>query len=156
MVADRNSLAAIHRIKGVKEETECRVAATGSPARRRDRGGGVSELSVSRAQLDAPLDLRRAQGRKRGRDEEEARGTFWRGTTIELESQLRIGRAIAKTEEEVALELMTQHKARGHSSPPAPTWPLRSALRNDNLWSMETIAFSMGEKIALVTAPMVQ
>jgi len=58
------------------------------------------------------VDLRRPQGRKRGHCEEEARGSFWRGTTIAIDSRLRIGRAIAKTEEEVALELMTQLKER--------------------------------------------
>jgi hypothetical protein len=36
------------------------------------------------------------------------------------ESRLRIGRSIAKTEEDVALELMTQLKGRGHPErPPA-------------------------------------
>lgn len=52
--------------------------------------------------------------------EEESRGNFWWVTTIEIESRLRIGRAIAKTEEEVAFELMAQLKARGHpETPPA-------------------------------------
>ena len=52
--------------------------------------------------------------------EEEARGSFWRGTTVAIGSRLRIGRAIAKTEEEVALELMAQLKERGHpEKPPA-------------------------------------
>ena len=66
------------------------------------------------------MDLCWSQGRKRGHCEEEARGSFWRGTTIAIDSRLRIGRAIAKTEEEVALELMTQLKERGHpTTPPA-------------------------------------
>src|SRR5438045_3325777 len=48
----------------------------------------------------------------RGHSEEEVRGTFWRGTTIAIDSRLRIGRAIAKTEEDVAFELMAQLKER--------------------------------------------
>src|SRR6266516_1144089 len=96
------------------------MAATSRPARRRDRSGVVSQLFGQSCTTGRPVDLRRPQGRKRGRGDEEARGTFWRGTTIEVESRLRIGRAIAKTEEEVALELMAQLKARGHpTTPPA-------------------------------------
>jgi hypothetical protein len=80
----------------------------------------LANYPVSRAQLDAPLDLCRPQGRKRGRGVEETRGRISRGTTIELESRLRIGRAIAKTEEEVAFQLMTQLKERAHPQrPPA-------------------------------------
>src|SRR5437588_2174747 len=96
------------------------MAATSRPARRRDRGGVISNLSCQPSTTRRPVDLRRPQGRKRGHCEEEARGSFWRGTTIEIDSRLRIGRALAKTEEEVALELMTQLKERAHpQTPPA-------------------------------------
>src|SRR5437764_6131767 len=96
------------------------MAATSCSARRRNRGGVISQLSRQSCATGRPVDLRRPQGRKRGHDEEEDRGSFWRGTTIEIDSRLRIGRAIAKTEEEVALELMTQLKERGHPErPPA-------------------------------------
>jgi hypothetical protein len=54
------------------------------------------------------------------RQEEPERGTFWRGTAIETDTRLRVGRAMAKTEEEVALALMHQLKARGHPSDPPP------------------------------------
>jgi len=52
--------------------------------------------------------------------EEDERGTFWRGITIESDSRLRVGRAIAKTEAEVADSLMAQLKARGHPDAPPP------------------------------------
>ncbi len=66
------------------------------------------------------MDLRRAQGRKRGHQEEAARGGFWRGTRIAIDSRLRIGCALAKPEEEVTLQLMAQLKERGHpQAPPA-------------------------------------
>src|SRR5207245_6382337 len=97
-----------------------RMAATSLRARRRDRSCVVSRLSRQACTTGRPVDLRRPQGRKGGYCEEEARGTFWRGTTIEVESRLCIGRAVAKREEDVALELMTQLKARGHpTTPPA-------------------------------------
>jgi len=69
------------------------------------------------------VDLRRPQGRKKGIREEDERGTFWRGTALETDTRLRVGRAIAKTEEEVAEELMNQLKDRGHAqaSPPMAT-----------------------------------
>ena len=66
------------------------------------------------------MDVCRPQGRKRGRAEQDERGTFWRGITIESNSRLRVGRAIAKTEEEVADTLMAQLKARGHPTTPPP------------------------------------
>jgi hypothetical protein len=66
------------------------------------------------------VDLRRPQGRKRGWPEEDDRGTFWRGITIESASRLRVGRAIARTEEEVASVLMAQLKSRGHGDTPPP------------------------------------
>lgn len=76
------------------------------------------------------MDLRRPQGRKKGLPEEEERGTFWRGTALETDTRLRIGRAIAKTEEEVAPALMAQIKERGHpETPPAIATDGRGAYR---------------------------
>jgi hypothetical protein len=47
-------------------------------------------------------------------------GTFWRGITLDTDTRLRVGRAVAKTEEQVAHELMAQLKDRGHpDAPPA-------------------------------------
>ena len=64
------------------------------------------------------MDVRRTQGRKRGKLEEEGRGTFWRGTAIDMDTRLRVGRAIAKTEEEVAPQLMAQVKKHQPEEPP--------------------------------------
>ena len=76
------------------------------------------------------MDLRRPQGRKKGLPEEEERGTFWRGTAIETDTRLRIGRAIDKTEEAVAPALMAQIKERGHPDmPPAIATDGRGAYR---------------------------
>ena len=52
--------------------------------------------------------------------EEDERGTFWRGITLDSDTRLRVGRAIGKTEEVVAHELMAQLKARGHPDAPPP------------------------------------
>src|SRR5439155_6395194 len=46
--------------------------------------------------------------------EEAERGRFWRGTPIDSDTRLRVGRAIAKTEEEVAMLLMGQLQSGGH------------------------------------------
>ena len=57
---------------------------------------------------------------KRGRPEEADRGTFWRGTAIDVDTRLRVGRAIGKNEGEVALAMMSQIKERGNPErPPA-------------------------------------
>lgn len=64
------------------------------------------------------MDLRRPQGRKKGLPEADQRGTFWRGTALETDTRLRVGRALAKTEEEVAQALMAQLKERGHQEAP--------------------------------------
>jgi hypothetical protein len=66
------------------------------------------------------VDLRVPQGRKRGHAEEEDRGTFWRGTLIDSDTRLRVGRAIGKDEDEVAAKLFKQLKERGHPDAPPP------------------------------------
>jgi len=42
--------------------------------------------------------------------EEAARGTFWSGKAIDMDSRLRIGSAIGKSEEEIAPELIRTSK----------------------------------------------
>jgi hypothetical protein len=64
------------------------------------------------------VDVCGSQGGKSGKIEEEAQGTFWRGTAIDMETRLRVGRAIAKTEEEVAPQLMEQVKRHQPEGPP--------------------------------------
>jgi len=44
------------------------------------------------------MDLGMAKGEKRGRFEEDARGTFWIGKAIDMESRLRVACAIGKME----------------------------------------------------------
>jgi hypothetical protein len=62
----------------------------------------------------------RTQGRKRGRLEEDEKGTFWRITAIEIDSRLRVGQVIAKTEQEAAYLLMGQIKRHApNENPPA-------------------------------------
>lgn len=53
MLADRNSLAAIHRIKGVKEETVCEWLQRGAQHVEEIEAVLLATYSVSRAQLDA-------------------------------------------------------------------------------------------------------
>src|SRR5262245_52841780 len=56
----------------------------------------------------------------RGYVEADERGTFWRGITLDMDTRLRVGRAIGKTEEHLAHDLMLQLKDRGHpEAPPA-------------------------------------
>jgi hypothetical protein len=66
------------------------------------------------------VDLRVPQGGKGGRAEEDERGTFWRGTLIDSDTRLRIGRAIGKDEDEVAAKIFRQLKERGHPDAPPP------------------------------------
>ena len=57
---------------------------------------------------------------KKGHPEGADRGTFWRGTVIDIDTRLRVGRAIGKDEAEAAQELMAQLRRRWHSdAPPA-------------------------------------
>jgi hypothetical protein len=64
------------------------------------------------------VDLTKATRAKKGLPEEDERGTFWRGTALETDTRLRVGRALAKTEEEVAQKLREQIKDRGHQDAP--------------------------------------
>ncbi len=53
MLADRNSLAAIHRIKGVKEETVCEWLQRAATHVEQIEAFLLANYPVSRAQLDA-------------------------------------------------------------------------------------------------------
>ena len=53
MLADRNSLAAIHRIKGVKEETVCEWLQRAAQHVEEIEAVLLANYPVSRAQLDA-------------------------------------------------------------------------------------------------------
>ena len=62
----------------------------------------------------------RSQGGKSNHPEEPDRGTFWRGTAIDVDTRLRVGRAIGKNEEEVAAVMMLQIRDRCNPiEPPA-------------------------------------
>jgi len=66
------------------------------------------------------VDLCRSQGGKSGHPEEKDRGSFWRGTAIDIDTKLRVGRAIGKNEEEVAMAMMSQIRDRCNPlEPPA-------------------------------------
>jgi len=54
------------------------------------------------------VDICRPQRRKSGRPEEPDKDSFWHGTTIDVNTRLRVGRAIGMNEEEVALVMMSQ------------------------------------------------
>jgi len=56
---------------------------------------------------------------KSGHAEEPDRGTFWRGTTIDIDTRLRVARAIEKNEEEVALTMMSQIRDRSNPIEPS-------------------------------------
>ena len=53
MLADRNSLAAIHRIKGIKEETVCEWLQRAATHVEQIEALLLANYSVSRVQLDA-------------------------------------------------------------------------------------------------------
>jgi len=130
LLAERSSLSGLHRTKGVKEETVARWLS--------EAGAHVAELEallladypLERAQLDALWTYVGHKGEKSGHAEEEGRGTFWRGVTLDCDTRLRVGRAIAPTEEEVAQVLMQQLRARGHpDQPPALATDGKGAYR---------------------------
>ena len=47
-------------------------------------------------------------------------GEFWRCTMIEVETRLRVGRGMGKTETEASIELLRQLKRRGQPDVPPP------------------------------------
>lgn len=62
--------------------------------------------------------------------EECLRGTISRGTAIDMDTRLRVGRAIEKTEEEVAPKLMEQVKRYApDEGPPAMSTDGKGAYR---------------------------
>jgi len=92
----------------------------GSRSCRTHRGALADQLPAHPGPTRRHVDLCRPHGRKRGRSEQDERGTFWRGITIARDARMRVGRAIAKTAEQVADTLLAQLKARGHGDAPPP------------------------------------
>ena len=67
------------------------------------------------------MDVCRAQGSSKGGLSDDERGEYWRCTAIEPDTRLRVGRGIAQTETQAAIDLWTQvkrRKAHQHSPPP--------------------------------------
>ena len=96
------------------------LAEGGSQACGSDRSPPVGQLPSDACATRCPVDVCGSQGRKGRHPEEAERGTFWRGTIIDIDTRLRVGRAIEKDEKGVAAALMAQLKARGHpDGPPA-------------------------------------
>jgi len=77
------------------------------------------------------VDLCGSQRGKSGHLEEADRGSFWRGTTIEIDTRLRVGRAIGKNEDEVAQAMMSQIK--DHSNPIEPLAIVSDGCDSPNL-----------------------
>ncbi len=76
------------------------------------------------------MGVRRRHLRKRGRPEEDEQGTFWRGNAVDMDSRLRVGRVIEKTEEEVAPKIMEQIKRhQPEEKPPAIATDGKGAYR---------------------------
>jgi transposase-like protein len=76
MVGDRNSLAAIHRIKGVKEETVCRWLIQAEKHIKQFEEYIVKNRKLSRVQLDALWTYVRHKGEKGGMKKKEQDETF--------------------------------------------------------------------------------
>jgi hypothetical protein len=78
----------------------------------------VGPKKLSRVQLDALWTYVGHKGEKGGSQKKKHAGRIARGTAIDMDSRLRVGRAIAKTEEEVAPQLMQQIKRHAPQDPP--------------------------------------
>jgi hypothetical protein len=71
------------------------------------------------------VDLCGPQGPKRGADPKPDTGEYWRVTAIDIDSRLRVARAIAPTEDEAAFAAMAQLKVRfcpEHREAMVATW----------------------------------
>jgi uncharacterized repeat protein (TIGR01451 family) len=56
----------------------------------------------------------------KGGVESDEQGEFWRCILIEVDTRLRVGRGIGKTETDASIELLQQLKRRGHPEAPPP------------------------------------
>jgi len=66
------------------------------------------------------VDVCRSHRGKSGHPEKPDRGSIWRDTALDIDTKLRVGRAIGKNEEEVAMTMMAQIRDRGNPiEPPA-------------------------------------
>ena len=72
--------------------------------------------------------------------EEPDRGSFWRGTAIDIDTKLRVGRAVGKNEEKAAMAMMSQIKDRSNPAEPP-------AIASDGNDSYPEAMLEMWEKI---------
>src|SRR5690606_25580381 len=95
------------------------VARSGRPCRSRRRPASAA-LRGRPGPDRRPLVVRRAQGGQKNYVETDDEGQFWRTTVIEIETRLRVGRGIAKTEQQASAGALRQLKRRGHPQGPPP------------------------------------
>lgn len=90
-LAERNSLAAIRRVKKIKEETVLDWLKEAAQHLEEIKVQLFGPYRLTRAQLDALWTYIGHKGERRHPEEEE-QGTFWRGTIIDIDTRLRVGR----------------------------------------------------------------
>jgi len=120
MLADRNSLAAIHRVTGVKEETVTAWLKQVEPQMEQIEAVLLKEHKLSRAQLDALWTYVGHKGEKKVSRKKTPAAPSGAGRPSKLRRDCGVGRAVATTEEEVAQRLMVELKERGHPDAPPP------------------------------------
>jgi hypothetical protein len=87
MLADRNSLAATHRIKGIKEEYVMDRSARPPIIWKRSTNYSLTNQALTRVQFDAIGPMRAIKG-KTGDLRETNRCSSWLGTTLDVDKML--------------------------------------------------------------------
>ena len=131
LVAEGSRVASLSRVKGYKEETIRNWLQQAAAHATQIENALMSEYEIDRGQIDALWSYvghkkqDNGEGKKDALDKDaldDERGIYWRSTMIDIDTRLRVGRGIAKTETEASEEVFqTLRQNRGHLEKPPPT-----------------------------------
>nr|WP_259258410.1 hypothetical protein [Salinibacter ruber] len=130
LIAEGSRVASLSRVKGYKEETIRNWLQQAAEHATEIENVLMSEYEIERGQLDAlwsyvgHKEQESGEGKKDPPERQrlEGQGVYWRSTMIDIDTRLRVGRGIAKTETEASEEVFrTLRQKRGHPEIPPPT-----------------------------------
>lgn len=113
LLSDRNRFAAIHWIKGIKEETMCHWMEKMEGHREQLEEQMILPYTPTYIQIDARWSL--SVTKKKRKREEATKGIFWRITAIDGENRLRLRWDFAKTEAKAAYHVVKHMPQEPHT-----------------------------------------
>jgi transposase-like protein/IS1 family transposase len=112
LLAERNSIAAVARVKQVKEETVAGWLAKAGRHAQEVEEHLLRDFYVARLQLDELWAYVRNRGGKGGTPRRPRRGSCWKAMAFDPKSKLRVARAVGKRDQTLLERLLRQVQER--------------------------------------------